>query len=139
MTPGKTVSLVLGGGGARGYAHIGVIRWLQSHGYEIRSVSGCSMGALIGGVYAAGKLDECTEWALALRRRDIVRLIDPSFFSEGLLKGDRVINSLRDLIGDLRIEDLPLRFTAVANTPERLRNWIFRESGLTSALPLMQS
>ena len=58
----KTVSLILGSGGARGLAHIGVIRWLEENDYAIRSISGCSMGALIGGIYAAGKLDVYTDW-----------------------------------------------------------------------------
>ncbi|MFA0674854.1 patatin-like phospholipase family protein, partial [Vibrio sp. 10N.222.51.A6] len=58
----KTISLVLGSGGARGLVHVGIIRWLIEHGYQIKSISGCSIGALIGGVYAAGKLDEFEEW-----------------------------------------------------------------------------
>ncbi|HBH88159.1 MAG TPA: serine protease, partial [Syntrophaceae bacterium] len=58
----KTVSLVLGSGGARGLAHIGVIHWLEENGYKIRSIAGCSIGALIGGIYAAGKLNEYEQW-----------------------------------------------------------------------------
>ncbi|MGB5602030.1 MAG: patatin-like phospholipase family protein, partial [Gammaproteobacteria bacterium] len=110
----RTVSLVLGAGGARGYAHIGVIGWLQDHGFDIQSIAGSSMGALIGGIYAAGKLDTYTEWIRALEQTDVLQLLDLSFGSSGLFKGERIIQTLRDLIGDHNIEDLPLSFTAVA-------------------------
>ncbi|MCO6411442.1 MAG: patatin-like phospholipase family protein, partial [Thiogranum sp.] len=110
----RTVSLVLGSGGARGYAHIGVIGWLQDHGFDIRSIAGSSMGALIGGIYAAGKLDAYANWVRALERRDVLQLLDLSFGRSGLFKGERVIRALRDLIGDYDIEDLPVSFTAVA-------------------------
>ena len=110
----RTVSLVLGAGGARGYAHIGVIGWLNDHGFDIRSISGSSMGALIGGIYAAGQLDTYTEWVRALEQSDVLQLLDLSFGSSGLFKGERIIQTLRDLVGDYSIEDLPLSFTAVA-------------------------
>jgi NTE family protein len=108
-----TVSLVLGSGGARGYAHIGAIEELRAQGYDIRSVSGCSMGALIGGIYAAGKLDVYRDWVRVLQRFDVLRMLDWTFRG-GLIKGDRIINKLRDLIGDVNIEDLPISYTAVA-------------------------
>jgi len=111
---GKTVSLVLGSGGARGLAHIGVIRWLDEQGYRIRSIAGCSMGAVIGGTYAAGKLDEYERWVRAIDKMDIVSLIDISWRRGGLVKGEKIISLLRDLVGDRDIEDLPIRFTAVA-------------------------
>ena len=75
----KTISLVLGSGGARGYAHIGVIRALEKHGYEIKGIAGCSMGALIGGFYAAGKLDEFEEWARSLTYLECIKLVDISY------------------------------------------------------------
>ena len=109
-----TVSLVLGSGGARGLAHIGVIEWLESNGFEIRSIAGTSMGALIGGIYAAGELDTYASWVKALERRDVIRLLDLSFRSGGLFKGERIISSLRRLVGDHHIEDLPVAYTAVA-------------------------
>jgi len=109
-----TISLVLGSGGARGLAHIGVIQWLTDAGYAIRSISGTSIGALVGGIYAAGKLDLYAEWVLALERMHVLRLLDPAFGSAGLLKGERVINVLRELIGDCNIEALPISYTAVA-------------------------
>jgi NTE family protein len=110
----KTVSLVLGSGGARGLAHIGVIQWLEENGYKIESISGCSMGALIGGVYAAGKLDEFEHWVRAITKIDIVKLLDISFTKSGLVKGDKIINTLVELVGNQLIESLPVHFTAVA-------------------------
>jgi len=110
----KTVSLVLGSGGARGLAHIGVIRWLEEQGYRIESISGCSIGALIGGVYAAGKLDDFEGWLRAISRVDVLTLLDISWKRSGLVKGDKIINSLIELVGDLHIEELPLTYTAVA-------------------------
>ncbi|MDH3687979.1 MAG: patatin-like phospholipase family protein [Gammaproteobacteria bacterium] len=110
----KTVSLVLGSGGARGLAHIGIIEWLQAHDYEIKSIAGSSMGALVGGIYAAGKLDVYSNWVQALQRTDVLRLLDLSFRSGGLFKGERVINVLKELIGDFQIEELPISYTAVA-------------------------
>ncbi len=110
----KTVSLVLGSGGARGLAHIGIIGWLEENGYSIRSISGCSMGALVGGIYACGKLDTYTAWVRAIDKLDIVRLLDISWGKGGLVEGEKIIATLKDLIGDRRIEDLPIKFTAVA-------------------------
>ncbi|WP_280151564.1 patatin-like phospholipase family protein [Piscinibacter sp. XHJ-5] len=109
-----TVSLVLGSGGARGLAHIGVIQWLCENGYTIRSISGCSIGALVGGIYAASKLEIYAEWVLALERMHVLRLLDPTVGSSGLFKGERVIGVLRELVGDCDIEALPVTFTAVA-------------------------
>ena len=112
MTP-TTVSLVLGSGGARGYAHIGAIEELLAQGYDIRSVAGSSMGALVGGVYAAGKLEVYRDWVKALQRMDVLRLLDWSFRG-GLIKGDRIVDKLKELIGNVNIEDLPISYTAVA-------------------------
>ncbi len=110
----KRVSLVLGSGGARGLAHIGVIRELEANGLQIASISGCSIGALIGGVYAAGKLDEFESWVRAISRLDMVSLLDMSWSSDGLVKGDKIIETLVELVGDRRIEDLPIPYTAIA-------------------------
>ena len=100
----KTVSLVLGSGEARGYAHIGVIEALLTHGYEIKSISSSSMGALIGGLYACGKLELL----------DVAKLIDFSFTGTGIIQGDKVFHVIEEMIGDVRIEELPIPFTAVA-------------------------
>lgn len=113
-TDATTVSLVLGSGGARGLAHIGVIQWLTENGYAIRSISGTSIGALVGGIYATSKLEVYAEWVLALERMHVLRLLDPTIGRPGLFKGERIIGVLRDLIGDCDIEALPISFTAVA-------------------------
>lgn len=110
----KSISLVLGSGGARGLAHIGVIQVLEEHGYHIRSISGSSMGALIGGIYAAGELETYREWVCSLGTLDVLRLLDFSFSGSSLFKGEKIIETLRELIGPREIEDLPLTFTAVA-------------------------
>jgi NTE family protein len=109
-----TVSLVLGSGGARGYAHIGAIEELRAQGFAIRSIAGCSMGALVGGIYAAGKLDEYRDWSRSLQRLDVLRLLDWTLSGGGFIKGDRVLGQIKNLIGEVRIEDLPIGYTAVA-------------------------
>jgi len=109
-----TVSLVLGSGGARGLAHIGVIRWLEENNFEIKSISGCSIGSLIGGVYAAGKLDQLEKWMVALKKTDIASLLDFSWGSGGIFKGDKIINTLVGFLDDIQIENLSIPFTAVA-------------------------
>jgi NTE family protein len=110
----KKVSLVLSGGGARGMAHIGVIEELESRGFEIFSVSGTSMGALVGGVYALGKMDEFKNWLFTLDKVKIFNLIDFALSSQGLVKGDKVLNKMKDFIPDANIEDLKIAYTAVA-------------------------
>lgn len=110
---GKSVSLVLGSGGARGLAHIGIIHWLEEHGYRIESIAGCSMGALIGGIYAAGRLDDYELWVRDIDRMGIFSLLDFSFGRGGLFKGERLIATLKSLVGEMQIEELPIRFTAV--------------------------
>ena len=112
----QTVSLVLGSGGARGHAHIGVIRALHEMGFEVRNISGCSMGSVIGGIYAADKLDIYTDWAFQLTRSDVVKLLDFSFSLRSIFKGERIFDVLRELVGDRKIEDLDRRFTAVATS-----------------------
>ena len=72
----KTVFLILGSGGARSLAHIGIIKWLEENNFEIKSISGCSIGSPIGGVYAAGKLDQLSAWMIALNKSDIASLLD---------------------------------------------------------------
>lgn len=125
----KSVSLVLGSGGARGLAHIGVIKWLEANGYVIRSIAGSSMGALIGGIYATGKLDIYEHWVKALRKRDVMQLLDFAYSRAGLFSGDRIIKKLRDMLGDTRIEDLPISFTAVATDLDAGREvWLTRGS-----------
>ncbi len=124
-TQEKTVSLVLGSGGARGLTHIGIIQWLEENGYRIQSVSGCSMGALVGGIYAAGKLDEFQQWVRAISKLDIVMFLDISFTRGGFVKGEKIIQALKELVGEHLIEELPISFTAVATDLEREKEvWI---------------
>jgi len=123
----KTVSLVLGSGGARGLAHIGAIHYLEENGYDIRSISGCSMGALVGGIYACGQLDVFEEWVRAITKLDIVRLLDISWGKEGLVGGERIVAVFKELIGDRRIEDLSIEYTAVAADIKREKDvWLKR-------------
>lgn len=125
----STVSLVLGSGAARGLAHIGILRWLGENDFEVRSIAGSSMGALVGGIYAAGKLDIYEDWVLALEPMDVLRLLDVSWNWTALLKGDRIIDALRELVGDQNIEDLPIAFTAVATDIESEKEvWLSKGS-----------
>jgi NTE family protein len=125
MTDKKNVSLALGSGGARGMAHIGVIRWLDEHDYQIRVIAGSSIGALIGGIYAAGELDTYTKWVTALRKSDVLRLLDFAYNRAGLFSGDRLMKKLKDMLGDAQIEDLPVSFTAVTTDLDNGREvWI---------------
>lgn len=121
-----STSLVLGSGGARGLAHIGVIKALEeSDQYNIKAISGSSIGSLIGGLYAGNKLEPYTEWVRGLSVSDVWALLDFSFTSKGLFKGDRLMNQLADLVGESRIEDLEISFTAVASDIERREEiWI---------------
>ena len=106
--------MVLGSGGARGLAHIGVIRALEAAGAKIETVSGSSMGALVGGIYAAGKLQAYEEWVCSLEKSDVLSFIDWSFAGGGLMKGRKIIDKLEELVGHTEIEDLDIDFTAVA-------------------------
>ncbi|WP_454791617.1 patatin-like phospholipase family protein [Mycolicibacterium lutetiense] len=108
------VALALGSGGARGYAHIGVINELCDRGYEVVGVSGSSMGALVGGLHAAGKLDEFADWARTLTQRAVLRLLDPSISAAGILRAEKILDAVRDIIGEATIEELPIPYTAVA-------------------------
>ncbi|MGY4711268.1 patatin-like phospholipase family protein [Mycolicibacterium sp. CBM1] len=114
QTPTGRVALALGSGGARGYAHIGVIDELHSRGYEVVGVAGSSMGALVGGLHAAGALDEFTDWAKTLTQRAVLRLLDPSITAAGVLRAEKILDAVRDILGEVTIESLPIPYTAVA-------------------------
>ena len=133
MTKTK-VHLVLASGGARGVAHIGVIERLEEEGYEIVEISGCSMGAVIGGLYAAGELDKYKEWLLKLQRADVFRLLDFTFAKHGFLKGEKVFSTITDLIGPRNIEDLKIPFCAVATDLNTGEEVIFKKGDLYHAL-----
>lgn len=128
------ISLVLGSGGARGLAHIGIIRCLEHRGFRIRYISGTSIGALIGGIYAAGKLDEFTAWVCELDKGSVLRLLDWSFSFGAIFKGDRIISTLKDLVGECNIEDLPIGFTAVAADLNSEREIWFNHGPLFEAI-----
>lgn len=108
------IALALGSGGARGYAHIGVINELTERGYQIVGVAGSSMGALVGGLHAAGQLDEFARWAGSLTQRAVLRLLDPSLTSPGVLRAEKILDAVRDILGDVTIESLPIPYTSVA-------------------------
>lgn len=108
------MALALGSGGARGYAHVGVIEALRERGYDVVGVSGSSMGALVGGLHAAGRLDEFSEWAKSLTQRTILRLLDPSISAAGVMRAGKILDAVRDILGPVAIEDLPIPYTAVA-------------------------
>ena len=139
------ISLVLGSGAARGLAHIGVIQCLEDNDYEIKYVSGSSMGALIGGIYSAGELDVYTAWVKELKRRNVIRLLDISFDRKSLFKGEKIIEVLNEIIKDRMIEDLPIGYTAVAtDIVEQKEIWmtngsLFEAIRASIALPMIFS
>lgn len=130
----KDVALVLSSGGARGLAHIGAIEELESHGYHISSIAGCSMGALIGGVYAAGKLKEFREWMKTIDRKKMIELTDFSFSINHLAKGTRIIETIMEFVPDMAIEDLPVPYCAVATDLKAGREVVFNKGSLFEAI-----
>lgn len=131
---GRRVALALAGGGARGVAHIGAIEELERRGYEIAAVAGTSMGALVGGMYAAGHLEEFKEWMCSLDRYKVFGLVDFTFSAEGLAKGSRVIDAMKELIPDMRIEQMRLPFTAVSADLLTGREVVIERGGLYDAI-----
>jgi NTE family protein len=134
MTKKTTVSLVLGAGGARGLTHIGIINWLEEHDFEIKTISGSSIGALVGGIYGAGKLDIYTKWVRALQKKDVRGLMDFAYSRSGLIRGERIIETLNSLLGDINIEDLPIKFTAVASDLNADKEVWFTKGSLFEAI-----
>lgn len=130
----KNVSLVLSGGGARGLAHIGVIEALENQNYNIHAITGTSMGALIGGVYAAGNLKAFKEWIINLDKVDVFKLIDSTLIGNGFVKGDRVFNELKTFIPDINIEDLDIKYAATATDITNRQEIVFTEGNLLSAI-----
>lgn len=128
------IALALGSGGARGYAHIGVIEELERRGYEIVAVSGTSIGAMVGGVYAAGKLPEFTEWVRKLSQREVIRLMDPSLSAPGALKAEKVMKRVRNILDGARIEKLPIPYTAVATDLLTSKEVWFQEGPVDAAI-----
>lgn len=126
----KRVALVLGSGGARGYAHIGVIEEIERRGYDIACIAGCSMGAVVGGIYAAGKLSDYRNWIESLDYLDVLRLVDVSF-RLGAIRGDKVFGQIRKIVGEINIEQLRIPYTAVATTSPTNRKSGSRKAACT--------
>ena len=130
----KNIALVLSSGGARGLAHIGVIEELESQGYQISSIAGCSMGALIGGVYAAGKLNEFREWMKTVDRKKMLELTDFSLSLNHIVKGKRIIEAIMEFVPDVAIEELPIPYCAVATDLKDGREVVFTQGSLFEAI-----
>lgn len=128
------IALALGSGGARGYAHIGVISELHERGHEIVAIAGTSMGAVVGGLEAAGKLDQYTEWVATLGQRDVLRLLDPAFTGPGVIWGHRVMERVAEILHGAHIEDLPIPFTAVATDLTHRREVWFQRGSVATAM-----
>lgn len=130
----KNVALVLSSGGARGFAHIGAIKAMVSSGYNITSVAGTSMGALVGGIYASGRLCEFEEWVSGLDVMEVLRLTDISLSKKGFVKGTRIIEKMKEIVHDRNIEDLEIPYCAVATDLIRGRERIFKAGSLFDAI-----
>ncbi len=130
----KDIALVLSSGGARGLAHIGVIEELEAMGYNITSIAGCSMGALIGGFYAAGKLEAFREWMKTIDRRKMVELSDFSLSLSHIVKGDRIIEAMKEIVPDIDIKDLPIPYCAVSTDWEHGEEVVFCNGSLFEAI-----
>ncbi len=130
----KKISLVLSGGGARGIAHIGVIEELENQGFEIHSIAGTSMGALVGGIYAVGKIQEYKNWICKLDKLEVFKLIDFTFSKHGLIKGDRVFNKMKEFIPDTNIEDLKIHYTATATDLLNKKEVVFTKGSIYEAI-----
>lgn len=130
----QKISLALSGGGARGLAHIGVIEELEKQGYEIVSIAGTSMGALVGGVYAMGKMEAFKQWMISLDKMKVFNLVDFTFSSQGVIKGDRVLNAMKEFISDGLIEDLPIPYAAIAADIINKKEVIFTSGSIYDAI-----
>ena len=130
----QAVSLVLSSGGARGMAHIGVIEELEKQNFEIKSISGCSMGALIGGIYAAGHLKEFKNWLDKLDKIDVFKLMDFTISTHGFIKGIKVFNEINKFIGNGLIEDLQIPYAAVATDVDNQKEVVFNKGKLQDAI-----
>ncbi|MEH6565426.1 MAG: patatin-like phospholipase family protein [Halopseudomonas sp.] len=131
---GQRVALVLGSGGARGYAHIGVIEEIERRGYEIACIAGCSMGAVVGGIHAAGYLKDYRDWVSGLDYLDVIRLLDIGFGNLGAIRGERVFGRIREILGEINIEQLPIPFTAVATDLTNQQEVWFQQGCLHQAM-----
>ena len=134
MEQKKDIALVLSGGGARGIAHIGIIEEIEKRGYNITSIAGTSMGSVVAGVYALGKMHDYKTWLYSLDKIDVFRLLDFTFSNSGLIKGNRVFKKMKEFIPDHNIEELPIPFSAVAVDLHSNKEIIFRKGSVYDAL-----
>jgi len=134
MNEKKKVHLVLGSGGARGIAHIGVIEELEKLGYEIIEVIGCSMGAVVGGIYCAGQLQEYKKWMLSLTKKGVFDLLDFTIMSQGFVKGEKLFGKHIEVTGNQKIEDFSIPFTAIATDMRHYKEVHFKDGDLFKAL-----
>lgn len=130
----QNVALVMSSGGARGMAHIGVMEELQKSGFKITSIAGSSIGALIGGVFASGKLEEFSDWVGDVSRMDIFKLMDFAISKRGFIKGEKVFRKIKKYIGDVKIEDLPIPYAAIAADIENHQEIVFTSGSLINAI-----
>jgi NTE family protein len=130
----QKAALVLSGGGARGIAHIGVIEELEKHGFEISSVSGTSMGAVVGGVFALGKMEAYKKWLYTLDKIKLFSLVDFTFSTQGLVKGDKLLNTIRTFISDANIEDLSIPYAAIAADIINKKEVVFTKGSIFEAI-----
>lgn len=130
----QKVALVLSGGGARGIAHIGVIEELEKRGYEISSIAGTSMGALVGGVYALGKLEEFKHWMCSLDKIKVFNLVDFTLSFHGIIKGDKVLNAIKQFVPETNIEDLKIDYSATATDITNHREVVYRTGNIYDAI-----
>lgn len=134
MTEAQKIALVLSGGAARGIAHIGVIEELESRGHEITSIAGTSMGALIGGVYATGRLRALKDYIYTLDKSKLFRMIDFTLSKQGLIKGERVLNKMKEIVPDMLIQELRIPYAAVAVDLIHREEVVFRSGSLYHAI-----
>lgn len=130
----QKVALVLSGGGARGIAHIGAIEMLLEQGFDITSVAGTSMGALVGGIFVLGKMEVYKDWLCTLDKLKVFSMIDFSLSGQGMIKGDKVIHKMREMIDDANIEDLDIPYIAVAADILNKREVVFKKGSVIEAI-----
>lgn len=133
MTTSK-IGFALGGGAARGWAHIGAIRALEEMGIKPDVIAGTSIGSLVGAVYTVGRLDELEDWVLKLRRRDVAALLDINLFAGGLIEGEKLMNTFKAYFSEQDIKDLSLSFGAVATDLSNGNEVWFQDGHLWSAI-----
>ncbi len=134
MSGKQKIALVLASGGAKGFAHIGAIEALEESGYEITSIAGASMGALIGGIYATGGLDKVKEWMYDLTDKEVFRLVDFTLSPHALVKGERVMDALKAIVPDCDIQNLNIPYCAVATDLKNGKEVVFRSGSLYDAI-----